>query len=468
MHFDFVVIGGGSAGYAAARTARDAGLSVAVVEGGREVGGLCILRGCMPTKALIESSHRLHEIRRAREFGLAVTGARALPRAILKRKDALIADFARHRKEQLESGRFTFLRGHAAFLDAETLEVSPLRRGARKQRVTFGRALIATGSVVNDVALPGLREAGFLTSDTAIRLDRIPPRLAVLGGGVVALEFAQHFARLGTRVTLLQRSAHVLRGVDDDAASAVEAAFRDEGIRVVTGVTLDRVEIAGGAKRLHYRVDGKRRRVDADDILFALGRRPAVDGLNCAAAGVDLERGAVKVNAFLQTSHPRIYAAGDVTGLFEVVHIAIQQAEIAAKNAALPRPRHRWDARLACTVVFTDPNVAVVGATERQLQAAGRPYLAASYPFHDHGKSMIHGARHGFVKLIGAPRTGEILGATLVGLHAGELIHELIAVMHWRGTAADLAALPHYHPTLAEIITYPAEDLAEQVAKLRG
>jgi pyruvate/2-oxoglutarate dehydrogenase complex dihydrolipoamide dehydrogenase (E3) component len=233
---------------------------------------------------------------------------------------------------------------------------------------------------------------------------------------------------------------------------------------VTTNTTLDRVEKLGKTKRIHFHHQERRRSVVVDDILFALGRRPALDGLDLDKAGVTLRKDAIAVNAFMQTSNPRIYAAGDVTGLFEVVHIAIQQAEIAARNAVAGKPRHKWDARLACTVVFTDPNVTFVGATEKQLTAAGRPYLAASYPFGDHGKSMIHGAEDGFVKLLGEPGTGRLLGGAIVGLHAGELIHEVIAAMHWHGTAAELAAMPHYHPTLAEIITYPAEELAEKAA----
>jgi pyruvate/2-oxoglutarate dehydrogenase complex dihydrolipoamide dehydrogenase (E3) component len=318
---------------------------------------------------------------------------------------------------------------------------------------------------VNEVPVPGLSEAGCLTSDTAIHLDRVPKRLAVLGGGVVAVEFAQHFARLGAKVTVLQRGARLLRDFDEDAAVSLEGAFADEGIKVLTGVALDHVEKSGRARRLYFTKNGRRRSIEVDDILYALGRRAAVDGLNCAAAGVALANGAVTVNAHMQTSQPHIYAAGDVTGLFEVVHIAIQQAEVAARNAALKKPKHKWDVRLVCTVVFTEPNVTFVGATEKQLKASGQPYLAASYPFDDHGKSMIHGACHGFVKLLCAPRTGEILGGAIVGLHAGELIHELIAVMNWRGTVAQLATMPHYHPTLAEIITYPAEELAEKVAE---
>jgi pyruvate/2-oxoglutarate dehydrogenase complex dihydrolipoamide dehydrogenase (E3) component len=462
MHFDLLVIGGGSAGYAAARTAHDLGARVGVVEGGPRIGGLCILRGCMPTKALIESSQRLHDIRNAAKFGIVAPRARPDPRAILRRKNRLVAGFARYRRQQLQSGRFTFLRGRARFIDAHTVEIDR-PRGRKPQRVTLKHAVIATGSVVNDIRLPGLDACGFLTSDTALDLARVPRRLAVLGGGVIALEFAQHFARLGSEVTLIQRSPRVLREFDDDVSRCIEKAFRAEGIAVHTGTTLERIETRGRARIVHYRKGRKRVQLAVDDILHALGRRPAIDGLDLGRAGVVTEGGRIVVDPAMRTSVPHIYAAGDVTGLHEVVHIAIQQAETAARNAVGSGPAVAWDSRLACTVVFTDPNIAHAGASEMSLQAAGRPYLTASYPFWDHGKSMIHGAKHGFVKLSCDPVSGELLGATIVGLHGGELLHEMLAVLHFRGTVRDIATMPHYHPTLAEILTYPAEELAARL-----
>lgn len=469
--FDVAIIGGGSGGFAAARTAAAQGASVAIIEGGHDVGGLCILRGCMPTKALLESSHRLHEIGRAREFGIAAPKARPLPAAILGRKDRLIAEFADYRRGQLETGNFTFIRGRARFVSANELCIGPVP-GARSHRsgrliatpnhLRFGRCIIATGSEVTWPDVPGLRDAGCLTSDEAIAMARAPKSLIVLGGGSVACELAQHFARLGARVTQIQRSPHVLSDMDPDLADVLADQFHGEGIRLFTGTRLLRAERRGRTRRAVFLHGGKERAVSANAILCALGRKPAIAALALDAARVRVQGNAIAVDDSMRTSNPDIFAVGDCNGIIEVVHIAIQQGEIAGRNAATGG-NETWDRRLKAHVVFTEPQIAACGASENELRAAGTPFLAASYPFADHGKSMIHGATRGFVKIQCDPATGEILGGAIAGPHAGELIHELIAAMHWRGTVAQLAAMPHYHPTLAEILTYPAEELAEKV-----
>lgn len=468
--FGVAIIGGGSGGYAAARAAAANGASVAIIEGGADVGGLCILRGCMPTKALLESSHRLHEIGRAREFGIAAPKARPLPAAILRRKDRLIAEFADYRRGQLQNGNFAFIRGHARFIGPGELAIEPLpgersRRAGKPistpHRLRFGRCIIATGSEIAWPDVPGIRDAGCLTSDEAIALSRIPRSLVVLGGGSVACELAQHFARLGSRVTQVQRSPHVLSDMDADLATVIEDQFRAEGVRLYTGTRLLRAEKRGRSRRVVFEHDGKKRTASCDAILCALGRKPAIGSLGLDAANVHVERGAIAVDDSMRTSNPNVFAVGDCNGIIEVVHIAIQQGEIAGRNAATGGSE-TWDRRLKSQVVFTEPQIAACGASEKELRASNRPFLSASYPFADHGKSMIHGATRGFVKIQCDPTTGEILGGAIAGPQAGELIHELIAAMCWRGTVAQLAAMPHYHPTLAEILTYPAEELAER------
>jgi pyruvate/2-oxoglutarate dehydrogenase complex dihydrolipoamide dehydrogenase (E3) component len=209
--------------------------------------------------------------------------------------------------------------------------------------------------------------------------------------------------------------------------------------------------------------DGQTVRLQADEVFYALGRVPNLAGLGLERAGVQVEQGRIVTNTRMQTSAPHIYAAGDCTGLHEIVHIAIQQGEVAAHNLAHPDRARTMDYRLLTEIIFTEPQVATVGLTEKCAQADNIPYLAASYPFNDHGKSLIMEAKDGFVKLLAAPGTGEILGGACVGPVGGELIHEIIAAMAKRMTVHELAAMPHYHPTLAEIWTYPAEELAGQI-----
>jgi len=455
--FELAVIGGGSGGYAAARTASAAGRKTVVIEGGREVGGLCILRGCMPTKALLYAAEVLHLARRAQTWGLKAGKPGFDFARVMARKDELIQEFADFRVKQLEDGRFEFIRANARFLDAHTLALDNGRHLTAKQFV------IATGSRVAPVPLPQLAEIGCLTSDEALALKRLPKSLIILGGGAIACEFAQFFARFGVKVTLIQRSVHLLKEFDADAGEVVATVFRREGVEVFTGTKLLGAERRGRMKSIRFEQGGKELRVAAEEVLFALGRVPNTAALALEAAGVATENGRVVANEFMLTTAPHIGTAGDCTGPHEIVHIAIQQGETAVHNLLHPRRKRAMDYRLLISVVFTEPQVAVVGLTEKAARSKGIPFVAASYPFNDHGKSLIMEAKDGFVKLLADPKSGEILGGACVGPVGGELIHEIVVAMAKRMTVQELAAVPHYHPTLAEIWTYPAEDLGEKI-----
>jgi pyruvate/2-oxoglutarate dehydrogenase complex dihydrolipoamide dehydrogenase (E3) component len=463
--FDVAVIGGGSGGYAAARTAASEGLKTVLIEGGEEVGGLCILRGCMPTKALLHAAEVMHRVQHAEPFGIRTDSVTFDFGRVMARKNRLIREFADYRIQQLNGGRFAFRRAKARFLDEHTLELQDLAGGNLRQ-LTAGHFVIATGSRVAPSPLPQLEKVGYLTSDSALALERLPRSLIVLGGGAVALEFAQFFARFGVRTTLIQRSPHVLHEMDTDAAKVVEEVFRREGMTVYTGTRLLDARTLGGQKEVTFEHAGAQRKVLGDEIFFALGRTPQVDSLNLNSVGVELEYGRIRTRPTMQTSAANIYAAGDCTGLHEIVHIAIQQGETAAHNIAHPNRPREVDYRLLTEVVFTEPQIASVGLTEKRAQVRNIPHLVASYPFNDHGKSLIMEAKDGFVKLLADPRSGEIIGGSCVGPMGGELIHEIIAAMAKRMTVGELAAMPHYHPTLAEIWTYPAEELAAQIPPL--
>jgi len=456
--YDFAVIGGGSAGYAAASTAASLGLKTVIIEGGAEVGGLCILRGCMPSKTLIESANRFITLRHAAEFGLGAKTISFNGPEIMARKKRLIGEFADYRREQLEAGRFDFVRGQAQFSDAQTLMVEGV--GVIRAK-TF---LIATGSKIEPVKIPGLAEIGYLNSDAVLDSQEIPRSVIVLGGGATALEFAHFYEGMLAKVTMIQRSSQFLREMDGDVAQALVAGFEKRGITMAFGTKLLRAERVGNLKQIIFEQNGVEKRVEAHEIIYALGRTPQLEGLQLGDAGVILENGRLPVNARQQTNLPHIFAAGDVAGPYEIVHLAIQQGEIAARNAARlihssTEPFEEMDYRLKLSVVFTKPEVAVVGMSEKELIAAQRPFLTAKYLFNDHGKSMVMGETDGFVKLIVASDSREILGAAVVGPHASDLIHEITVAMHFHAKAGDLARIPHYHPTLSEIWTYPAEEL---------
>jgi pyruvate/2-oxoglutarate dehydrogenase complex dihydrolipoamide dehydrogenase (E3) component len=456
--YDLVCLGGGSAGFNAARLAAGLGWRVAVVDGAKQLGGLCILKGCMPSKTLLYAAEVLHHARHSDRFGLKVAGARADMRALHARKRRIIGEFADYRVKALNSGRFDLIRAYARFIDPHTVVLSNGRKLRSKH------FLIGTGSKISVPPVPGLREAKFWTSDDVLDLDFVPKSVLVLGGGIVACELAQFLNRIGAKVTLIQRSPNILRDHSDEASQVVQQAFRDEGIEIlagtkITGITQDR---RGTTVAFEHR--GRRFTRRAAHLFNALGREPNTAGLSLAHAGVKTRPdGQIIIDRWQRTTAPHIYAAGDCSGPHEIVHIAIQQAELAVRHAAKVRGLKPVDWSLLLNVVFTDPQLATVGLLERDLDAKGVKYLRASYPFNDHGKSILMEANYGYVKVLAEPKRGRILGAEIVSKDAGELIHCFSVALAQRATVHDMLRAPWYHPTLAEILTYPMEEIRDRL-----
>ena len=455
MRYDIIIIGGGSAGYASANFAQRIGAKVAIIDPG-PLGGLCILRGCMPSKAILRSAEVISIMRRAEEFGLLPVDARANLCEINNRKRKLIKEFADYRIGQLKSPRFDLFEEHGKF-------VSPHEVRAGKNILTAKHIIVAAGTVTGHYDIPGLAETDYVTSDQALEMRQLPKSMIVLGAGPVAVELAQFFQRVGTCVTLIQRSRHILSNSDEDLVRPLEACLLKEGMVVYTRTRLIKANQQNGERTVHFEHEGEEKSVTAEVILQALGRKPNTFCLNLSSTGIRTDhQGYIIVDDEMRSNVPHIFSVGDINGRHEVVHSAIRQGEIVAHNTRRS-PCKKSDDRLRMTVVFTDPQVASVGWNEKECRKKNIPYLSASYPFSEHGKSLCLGETHGHVKLICKPKTGEIIGGHIVGPEAGELIHELVAIMHYRGTIYDLLDIPHYHPTLAEIITYPAEELAEKI-----
>jgi len=401
----------------------------------------------------------LHLAQKAKSFGLKIPSARADMKAIHARKKRIIDEFASYRQAALNSGKFDLIRAHARFTDPHTLALS----NGRSLRARH--FLIGTGSKISLPAVPGLAETKFWTSDDVLDLDFIPPSVIVLGGGIVACELTQFLNRIGTRVVLIQRSAHILRDHSEAAAKVVQQALVDEGVELFAGTQIQSLRPEARGVAATFLHDGKILTRRAAFLFNALGREPNTATLNLAAAGVTSRAdGQIRVNRWQQTSALHIYAAGDCSGPHEIVHTAILQGELAARHAAKVKALKPVDWSLLLNVVFTDPQLATIGRLERELDEAGTSYLVASYPFNDHGKSILMEANYGYVKVIAEPKRGRILGAEIVGKDAGELIHAFSGPLAMKATVFDLLRAPWYHPTLAEIVTYPLEELAGSIS----
>jgi pyruvate/2-oxoglutarate dehydrogenase complex dihydrolipoamide dehydrogenase (E3) component len=456
--FDVIVLGGGSGGYAAARSARQHVDRVAIVDGAAQLGGLCILRGCMPSKTMIYSAEVLHLAREGARFGLRIPAAAADMAAIQARKKKLIADFASYRESQLTSERFSLFRAHGRFLDEHRVELSS------GEVLRAPRIIVATGSEVNWPLVAGLSRETAITSDEVLELDSLPESVIVLGGGVVACELAQFLRRAGSKVTLLQRSPRLLRDATPEAAAAVREAFEAEGMTVHTGAVVEAIERRRGYVRVKFLADFMPREIDAAVLVNALGRRPATAELGLDRAGVTvLNTGHIAADYHQRSNVPHIYAVGDCAGPHEIVHIAVLQGECAGNHAGGAKVKPMNYDRLL-KVVFTDPQVAFVGLSEEDLAERGIETVSAQYPFNDHGKSVLMEATRGFVRLWAEKKDGRIVAAECVGKDGGELIHAMSVAVSMGATARKLLETEWYHPTLSEIWTYPLEEIEE----LRG
>lgn len=445
--YNLVVVGAGTAGLITSLLASSLGARVALVER-HLMGGDCLNVGCVPSKAVIRAARRVHEARAARELGLALPedwrpdfGA-AMER--MRRIRARISHEDAAARYRDEFGIDVYL-GEARFTGPTTLEVE----GAE---LRFRKAVIATGARASAPPVPGLAEAGYLTNETVFELTERPGRLAVIGGGPIGCELAQSFQRLGSRVTLVELSPQVLVREDPDAAEIVQHALARDGVELLLGATLRKVERKGDEKVLHVSVGDWEGQLVVDQILVGTGRAPNVEGLGLEAAGVDFDpRQGVRVDDHLRTSNRRIYAAGDVCMAWKFTHAAEAAARIVVQNA-LFFGRRKLSSLVMPWCTYTDPEVAHVGLSARDARKRGIEIDTYQVPIAKANRAVTDGEEEGFVKVHVRKGTDRIVGATVVAAHAGEMISELtLAITRGIGLGA-LNDVIHPYPTRAEAI----------------
>jgi len=448
--YDLCVIGAGSAGFAAAEAARALGKRTLLVSGPGDLGGTCILRGCMPAKALLSSTERLGEIETAGALGVQAGNAHVDLPALIARKRELVDYFAEDRAEELES--FPLARGSARFIARDAIVVED-------RRIEAERFVIATGSTIAPPPIQGLAECGYFTSDGALEITRAPRTLAIVGAGPVGCEFAQYFARLGTRVTLFQREPDILRNEDADLARVVAVALRADGIDLRTDTEIRRCTKDGGECALVASTGGRTFETRVEQIMLASERIPQVANLALDVAGVATRNGAVAVDRFLRTTNDAIFAAGDVIGRRNLVHVAVYGGNLAASNAFAGEPAGADFDRYEAHAVYTQPQIGVAGLTELLCRARGLAVRVRTHSFRDIGKALVSDSAEGFVKMIVGP-DDRIVGVAIVGDGAIDLIGEAIALIDAGRTTRQVAEMPHLHPTMGEIYALVAEGFA--------
>jgi pyruvate/2-oxoglutarate dehydrogenase complex dihydrolipoamide dehydrogenase (E3) component len=452
--WDVIVIGAGTAGSRAARVAAQAGARVAAVNDG-ELGGLCILRGCMPTKAMLASAHALHEARHLEPFGLRMEG-RVDPDfgRIVARKNEQVARFKAAKVRSIETGGYTLIDARARFAGPHEVALST------GEVLSARRIVIAAGSRPTIVPIPGIDSVPVMTSDDVMRLqDRQPRSMIVQGAGPIGLELAQFFARVGTDVHLVNRSPLLTRfGCADVGQELGRALEAEENMTVSTPGRIERVEPAGEQIDAWIESGGRTVQKRVDAFLMAAGRHAAVDDLDLEKAGIEHDGVRIAHDDALQTSNPDVFVAGDATNEHEILHVANIEGEVAGFNAAAGRPERRIDRRLLLSVIFTDPPFAHLGMTEREAEGHGRPAVVSVARFPETGRAITMSARFGVWKLVVCRETGEILGSSILGPRADDIVHVLSTAMYYHGTVVDLLDMPWYHPTLTEVILNLARD----------
>lgn len=469
MHdYDVIVLGGGSAGSSAAAAAAAAGARTAMINDG-ELGGLCILRGCMPSKSMLAAAHAVHDAGAVERFGARLEG-RVVPdfAAIMRRKAAHVDRFQRAKIDSVRAARYEVIDARGRFAPGGGVRVG-------KRTLTARAYVIATGSIPVEPPIPGIAGVPVWTSDDVMRLETRPDRLIVQGAGPLGLELAQFFARVGTEVTLVHRSPLLWR-LDADCGVELTRALNDQArLRLlVPGIIED---LAAHESGLLARVrSGKSAHdVRADALVIAVGRRAATDDIGLEHVGLTPVGGVLLHDEQMRTDIPAIYVAGDATGTYQILHLGNAEGRVAGFNAALtartdPRksglpetaPR-RMDYRLNMSVIFTDPPFAQIGATSAELELAGRDFIVGRANFPETGRAITLEIAHGLWKILADRRSGEILGSAMLGPRADDLIHIVSTLMLYRGTVEDIFKLPWYHPTLSEVILTVARDLKRQM-----
>jgi pyruvate/2-oxoglutarate dehydrogenase complex dihydrolipoamide dehydrogenase (E3) component/uncharacterized membrane protein YdjX (TVP38/TMEM64 family) len=453
---NLVVIGAGAGGLVSAYIAAAVKAKVTLVEGHR-MGGDCLNFGCVPSKALIRSAKMARQLKKAHELGLADAAGRVDFAAVMARVHRVIADIAPHDSVERYTGLgVDVLQGHARITSPWTVEVTDA--DGRRQTLTTKAIVIAAGASPFVPPIPGLKDAGFLTSDTVWGLTELPQRLVVLGGGPIGSELAQSFARLGSAVTQVEMAPRLMGREDPEVSDLVAASLRADGVNVLTGHQALRVEVVGGEKRLVAKQGEREVVIPFDQLLCAVGRSPRVTGYGLEELGIPLTpRKTIETNAWLQTLYPNIYAVGDVAGPFQFTHTAAHQAWYAAVNALFGRLRRfKADYRVIPWATFTDPEVARVGLSETEAKEQGIAFEVTRYGIDDLDRAIADGTAHGFVKVLTVPGKDRILGVTIVGEHAGDLLAEyVLAMKHGLGLNKILGTI-HTYPTLAEANKYAA------------
>ncbi len=446
-HYDVIVIGGGAAGLTSSIWSAQLGSKTLLVEKEEKLGGDCLHYGCVPSKSLLKSANVYHLMKHAKDYGLPEVKLQPVDFAKVRdRIQGIIAGIQKHDSPEAFKKQYNIdtIFGAPKFIDAQTITINGKNISAKK-------FILATGSSPKIFPIEGLDKVNYLTNIDIFTLDKLPESMIVMGGGPIGVEMAQAFARLGTKVTVVEAMDCIMGREDKEVACFVRQMLEQEGIQFEINAKAKKAEQSAGIIKLTIEnKDGSVKIIEAATLLVATGRAPNVQGLDLEKAGVEFAPQGIKVNAHLQTTVKNIYACGDCNGGYQFTHVAEYEARIAALNIRLPFPILKTDFSSIAWCTYTDPEAASLGLNEDMAKQKGIAYKVYKYEFTSLDRALAEGQNKGFIKIL-TDTSRRLIGVQIVGLHAGELIHEWVAVLNGKVDIGKIEKSIHIYPTLAQI-----------------
>lgn len=446
------IIGGGTGGYVAAIRAAQLGAQVNLIEKD-SIGGTCLNWGCIPTKALVYSSEKYSEMQNARRFGIEVSDIKLNMERVIKNKEKVVKQLVSGVEFLLKKHDVNVIKGTASLKDKNTVSVKT-DEGVKELDTDY--IIIATGSKVKKAPIKGVDSEGVLTSKEILELTDLPDSLAIIGGGIIGMEFAFIFSNFGVDVKVIEYLDNILPGLDQEIVSEISSIARREKIDVTTGAEVKEISKEEGNYNIKYKKGEEQHELNTDKVLVATGREANFGGLELDKLGIEKENNSIKVDKHLKTNVDNIYAVGDVTGKILLAHVASHQGVVAVENILGEEKEMDYDA--VPSAIFTKPEIATVGITEKEAEEKDIDYKVGKFPFRANGKVKTMNKRKGFIKIIIKKDNHEILGCSIIGVHATDLIHELTLAVNKNMKVEDLIETIHAHPTTSEVIHEAALD----------
>jgi dihydrolipoamide dehydrogenase len=449
--FDVVIIGSGPGGYVSAIRCAQLGFKTAIIEKYSTLGGTCLNVGCIPSKALLSSSHHYAEIAHFAEHGIELSGdVKVNLEKMIARKQAVVDQTSGGINYLMDKNKVTVFNGLGSFVDATHVAIA--KADGTSETIEAKNIIIATGSKPSSLPFIKIDKERIITSTEALALKEVPKHLVIIGGGVIGIELGQVYLRLGAQVSVVEFMDRIIPGMDSSLSKELTKVLKKQGMKFYTSHKVQSVERTGDVVAVKAEnAKGEIITLEGDYSLVSVGRRPYTDGLNADKAGVKIsDRGQVEVNDHLQTSVSNIYAIGDVVRGAMLAHKAEEEGTMVAEIIAGQKPH--IDYNLIPGVVYTWPEVAAVGQTEEQLKASGVEFKSGSFPFKALGRARASGDLDGFVKILADAKTDEVLGVHMIGARTADLIAEAVTAMEFRASAEDISRMSHAHPTFAEAI----------------